>query len=332
MAIEKVNILFVRHAAANSAVNDEQNVGPETGPELYEILNGENTKVGNGDYFLDGLTKEGLGELERFCDRLKQFPIPDVAAVVCSTSTRSIQTALAIAQACQLSPSDVRPIDELREITPWPHDQSALYQEENGKRYIKYIMLRGGSREDAGEVVGVKEVDISGLDWPNVDQQTRTQNVMHPRTREALEATVTRGRQLVRDVAKGIQGSSATGNRTVIVVTHGGILNVLLDKYYCDMKNGKLVSSTTLKNLDAVNCSFSSADDPEARLQEKGWDQKWVGHLGLHYRNLIGDTKQPGQDGIDHEIDHEEAYWKFNQRAGAEVTGKDQGLIQILLI
>lgn len=327
MTVENITILAVRHAAANSAVNDGKDGGPKTESELREILDGENTKVGNGDYFQDGLTEQGLEELERFCSQLARLPNSDVAAVVCSTSTRSIQTALAIAQACQLSPTNVHPMDELQEITPWPHDQSALYREENGKRYIKYMMLKGGRREEAGEVVGVKEVDISDLDLPNMDQQTRMRNVTHPRSRKELEDTVARGRRLVRDVANGIQDSNATGDRTIIVVTHGGILNVLLDKYYCDIRNGELASSTMLKNLDVINCSFSSVDDPEARLQEKRWNQKWAGHLGSHYRDLSRETEQSGQC----YVDHEEAYWKFNQRAGAEVNGKDPGLIQMLL-
>lgn len=323
MAIEEYNVVIVRHSDSNSAVVVEKDGGPETELELHKILNGINPTVGNGDYFLDGLTNEGLERLEIFCYPLSQLPNSDVAAVLCSTSTRSVQTALAIATACQLSPTDVRPIDELREITPWPHDQLALYQEDDGKRYIKYMMLRGGSLEDAGEVVGKKEVDISDLKWPDVGQETRTRNVTHPRSREELEATVTRGRQLIRDVANGL----STDKRTITVVTHGGVFNVLLGKYYCDMKDGKLASSTVLKNLDAVLCFFPSADDPEARLQEKRWDQKWVDQFGKHYRNLGDEFEQSGQGDSNYEKD----YWKFNREAGDEVKGKDQGLIQLLL-
>ncbi|KAK8096396.1 uncharacterized protein PG998_014264 [Apiospora kogelbergensis] len=169
-------------------------------------------------------------------------------------------------------------------------------------------MLRGGSLEDAGEVVGKKK-SISATSSGQI--------------REELEATVTRGRQLIRDVANGL----STDKRTIIVVTHGGVFNVLLGKYYCDMKDGKLASSTVLKNLDAVLCFFPSADDPEARLQEKRWDQKWVDQFGKHYRNLGDEFEQSGQGDSNYEKD----YWKFNREAGDEVKGKDQGLIQLLL-
>ncbi|KAK6843386.1 hypothetical protein PG987_004246 [Apiospora arundinis] len=284
------------------------------------------SNVNSGEWRPDGLTDFGINSVHEFTRHTK---LRNVHAIVSSCSARSIQTAQILAKAfADLPKIHCRP--EFQELTPWPYDQPINLQQSKGRLYA-YTKLQGGSEEDAGTLTRDQVVDMNPLDWPVMPHTSD----LFP-NREELENRVMEARRWLRGLAKKVledqPRSNIHGRPTIVVVCHGGFLNLFLGEYRCcftrssSSESWEWASSTTLSNLDAAVCSFASLADQDAQLVEQEKSDEWSKVLGQHYRHLGSDPKRGG------DVNHEQEYWLFWDRAAEEVRHQDKTLLHRLLL
>jgi hypothetical protein len=357
--ISEVHIVFQRHAEACSNVmpvfSSEEDMPPL--PELAKLTSGINqqspTFSKTGNYLPDGLTEYGIAAAREFVEMLtcKQERIENVYMLAASGLTRAIQTLEQTHTICELvgekhwaanslghgrNPS-VYCHPGLREATSWPQDFPGwAYKGADGQE-VSYIMLKGGSGADDRVATAEKSVNVSNMVWAEgagnkwAAPEDRLKAVTDPVGPEAAVNGAKEARVWLRNCAISVlhehRSKGRKGNPRIMVVIHGGNLNFLTKRWYCNFTKASdgvdwnLVSSSTLRHLEACVYTFQSATDEEAELTELEYDSSYEKVLGRYYQHMASNRRLVFKNSDGTNLNQREAHAKWIESIAREIKG-----------
>ncbi|WKT53787.1 Histidine phosphatase superfamily [Fusarium oxysporum f. sp. vasinfectum] len=305
-------LVFCRHEEAISNLKlsdglDIRKMSVQESKKLNEKLQTntiDGDRIGLGDFWPDGLTQ--YGKIQATTRSLNL--LENVYEVISSSSLRAMQTAFCMDGNFEKVGSRydknnqmlIRYDGRIREATNWPQDQAAIIKEEGCRKYASYIKVQGGNGHDkpSGTILGVETVDLTNTmpfgKYEDVTTiSTMLESLKRPRKIEEIEEEVA---QFISDllrraleIASEHKASGRKGNPHIVIVTHGGILNFIMNDWNCKFKESsdgmclEWCESTNLENGDAVVCEFSNSSN---RLREIPGDTYYKRIFGSHYRNL----------------------------------------------
>ncbi|KAK0707227.1 hypothetical protein B0T21DRAFT_377419 [Apiosordaria backusii] len=232
----------------------------------------------------------------------------------------------------------------LREATNRPPDlpgTPVVQTLDNGltRRYASLLRVRGGTGEDALTILpGEQKVDLTRLVWPGGNPwHTRRQRMLAvidtPKIAD-IEAAAREARIWLRKWAARVlsahQERGGRGTPRIVVFTHGGIMNFLMQQWHTDhrqrLSDGRWVfhSPTVLNNLDATVFTFDSMADDDAVLRELPRNAYYTRTLGQYYRHLGSDPSRPYRNPDGRLLDQKAAHRGFIEDTAEEV--QDLGL------
>lgn len=343
----KCQLVFIRHhqAISNIPLRDGLNLTGISVHDAKEIVKSIQTdaqncdSIGMGDFWPDGLTRNGRMEAAKpLPTRLK-----NVYRILSSPCLRAMHSAILMAGSFEKVGSRYENEDQvflqhdsrLREATNWPQDEAAIIQEVEGQRFASYIEVQGGDDSDkaAGTILRRATVDLSPImpfhKHDKVTTLTTIKNTLKsPRRVEAIESEVAQFRmdllQLTLEIADEHNASGRTGDPVVVIVTHGGIFNFIVENWNCKFKRQtneskwEWYASTTLENGDATVFEFSNCGK---YLQEIPRSSYFEEVFRWNYRNLTEENMISTYQNTDGTlVDQKQAHIDFIERAGTEVA------------
>ncbi|KAF7552441.1 hypothetical protein G7Z17_g4307 [Cylindrodendrum hubeiense] len=336
------HIVFIRHAEATSNVvafhnRDGIDIPNMDAQSFHQSLldiattGGTSTTVRQGIYLPDYLTQFGEESIEEFIKPARADPSKklDVYRIFTSPLPRAVATAIRSTDRFEIFDTcDGQPCIEshpsLQEATNWPQDMEAPSTD------ASYIKLKGGHGSDAGSVLGEGTVDLSRITNQNNEQSK--QNTVESRMNaltvpQSWEDSLEHGKK-VREwlldhrsrIVREHKLSGRGGPARVVVVVHGGMFNIIVDRWYCayKKKNGtgdwEWVTSTVFRNLEAVVFRFKS--DNDATMEEVPRSADYERIFGDYYRHL-GVVEYINSNGT--VVDQRRGHKDFIDRTGNEV-------------
>lgn len=324
----KVDIIFLRHGQSNSNICLSDSSGePHMTEDLWDQVKGDAVGQGGGgpfhlscgEWIPDGLTSSGIEQTHDMAKDLKKDPmLRNLHTIVASPATRALQTGLIVSEYFANVP--VKCHTGFLETTNWPHDRPPQEVELGEKRFRHYVALSGGGKGlQSGLVDGIHEVNTTKVHYENGIDLDSHDPAQHKKK-------VVQARRWLRDLAREarLDALKAQKERPVIlVIIHGGVLNLILDEWLCDISYdqniGKYVlnSSTTLRNLAVLVLRFKSADDEEADLEDIPMAE---GDRLPGLRQTISECRSSSGIGPAHKFDPSRLYWEFVERVRGEVA------------
>ncbi|KAK0612429.1 hypothetical protein B0T17DRAFT_543654 [Bombardia bombarda] len=215
----------------------------------------------------------------------------------------------------------------LQEATPWPQDFPALVRTDvDGRKTAPYIKLSGGKGSGCGAVMGEEEVDVTGILWAGGSLNKwktlgdRMEAVMRTPDLMEIEDAVREARVWLRECAlKVLEAHRKEGRRgtpRIVVCLHGGIINFVTQKWFCDFKKGedggwRWNGSGVLRNLEVNVYRFKGLEDEEAGLEEVDGDEYYERTLGSYYRCMKGEEGLAYRDEDGSLVDQKAIHWEF---------------------
>ncbi|KAM7212783.1 hypothetical protein V8F06_011818 [Rhypophila decipiens] len=367
--ISQVHIIFQRHGQAISNIVDFESdgVNPQelSMSQLHSLAKGRTGYLQLGIYLPDGLTQFGLDASKTFINDVTQngaiAPLDNVYLLASSPLTRAFQTIEGNAPAFNLvgpfnTDSDSHPPKiylhpGLQEATTWPQDFPALVNAST--KTISYLNLHGGSTAGKKGLLTQETIlPTSNLIWPDSgsssapgpafsicqDPDSRLAAALSTPVLPEIESQVREARVWLREKCREVallhRASGRGGTPKIVVCLHGGIINFVTQKWYCNVVPGSHPSDETvnwiwkgsakLGNLECVvyrfppsasSSSVKGASD-EAAIEEVPVEEAKEERefLGKYYRHMSSEKNIRDEDYVQGDgslVDQKRGHWEF---------------------
>ncbi|KAF4470074.1 4-dimethylallyltryptophan N-methyltransferase [Fusarium albosuccineum] len=337
-----MDIVCIRHGQSVSNVEGEKGYLDITSSSAEECLQffknieaGKGGQISNGDWLMDGLTSEGMKQAREMA-----FSLCNVYCVTSSPCTRAFQTARAIStsfewvdhqtgEAGKAGEPAIYIDKRLQEPTPWSQDFVPLLRKDGDRMWTSYLEVKGGRGSDAGQVVGETRVDYTNAIWTQDDAyehlqttEARMNALEHP---ETIEDARKRAKSFLEDLwieamkncCRHIE-SGWEGTPKMVLVVHGGLMNILEEKFHCKYTRSRDGSwewqSSTALDHGEVRVFNLCYGDKSIRLEEKSWDREYEELLGHLYRRFESDDRLQYRNTDGSLVDQERGYNDFHAR------------------
>ncbi|KAM7182794.1 hypothetical protein V8F33_014012 [Rhypophila sp. PSN 637] len=369
--ISQVHIIFQRHGQAVSNIVDFESdgVNPQelSMSQLHSLAKGRTGYLQLGIYLPDGLTQFGLDASKTFINDVTQngaiAPLDNVYMLVSSPLTRAFQTIEGNAPAFNLvgpfnTDSDSHPPKiylhpGLQEATTWPQDFPALVNPST--KTISYLNLHGGSTAGKKGLLTQETIlPTSNLIWPDSgsssapgpafstfqDPDSRLAASLSTPALPEIESQVREARLWLREKCREVallhRASGRSGTPKIVVCLHGGIINFVTQKWYCNVVPGSHPSDETVKwiwkgsaklgNLECVVYRFPSSsssqggstgiESDEAAIEEVPVEEAKEERefLGKYYRHMSSEKGIRDEDYVRVDgslVNQKRGHWEF---------------------